>query len=190
MQKALAARVDGLGFSTRVQNVLDGMRIQTLAELVCLSDVDLLRSPNLGRKSLSEIHQVLNSQGLSLGMKLEVPSSAEVQEIDPAKALNQVICKSIAGRVEFLVQASRDGCTSADIHLGRMYLEGAGVATDFRKARVYFVRAARKGNLLGYWNLAVIYRVGYGVRRSEAKVLRLLSALRRHGLAENRSAGL
>jgi hypothetical protein len=180
MQKALAARVDGLGFSTRVQNVLDGMQIETLAELVCLSDVDLLRSPNLGRKSLSEIHQVLNSQGLSLGMKLEVPGSVEAQEIDSAKALNQVICNSIAGRVKFLVQASLHGCTSADIHLGRMYLEGAGVATDFRKARVYFARAARKGSPLGYWNLAVIYSTGYGVRRSASKSGRYLSAYKRH----------
>jgi hypothetical protein len=188
MQKALAVRVDGLGFSTRVQNVLDGMRIKTLAELVCLSDVDLLRSPNLGRKSLSEIHQVLNSQGLSLGMKLEVPGSAEAQEIDPAKALNQVICKSIAGRVEFLVQASRDGCTSADIHLGRMHLEGTGVATDFRKARVYFVRAARKGNRLGYWNLAVIYQTGFGVRRSGPKSARYLNAYKQRNDRFGRSA--
>jgi hypothetical protein len=179
MQKALAARVDGLGFSTRVQNVLDGMQIETLAELVCLSDVDLLRSPNLGRKSLSEIHQVLNSQGLSLGMKLEVPGSVAAQEIDPAKALNQVICKSIAGRVKFLVQASLHGCTSADIHLGRMYLEGAGVVTDFRKARVYFARAARRGNRLGYWNLAVVYHTGHGVRRSLSKTTRWMDAYRR-----------
>jgi hypothetical protein len=180
MQKALAARVDGLGFSTRVQNVLDGMQIETLAELVCLSDVDLLRSPNLGRKSLSEIHQVLNSQGLSLGMKLEVPGSVEAQEIDSAKALNQVICNSIAGRVKFLVQASLHGCTSADIHLGRMCLEGVGVRTSFRKARVYFVRAARKGNRLGYWNLAVVYQTGYGVRRSEKKASRYLRLWHRH----------
>ncbi|MDQ5880709.1 MAG: DNA-directed polymerase subunit alpha, partial [Pseudomonadota bacterium] len=114
MQKALAARVDGLGFSTRVQNVLDGMHIHTLAELVCLSDVDLLRSPNLGRKSLSEIHQVLNSQGLSLGMKLEVVTPSDIQEIDSSKALDQLICKSLAGRVRFLERASRDGYSCAD----------------------------------------------------------------------------
>lgn len=180
MQKALAARVDGLGFSTRVQNVLDGMHIHTLAELVCLSDVDLLRSPNLGRKSLSEIHQILNAQGLSLGMKLEVDTPSDIQEIDSSKALDQLICKSLAGRVRFLERASRDGYSCADIHLGRIYLEGAGVPTDFRKARVYFARAARRGNRLGYWNLAVIYRIGYGVRRSEQKALRLLSAWRRH----------
>ncbi|TXH09491.1 MAG: DNA-directed RNA polymerase subunit alpha, partial [Gammaproteobacteria bacterium] len=67
MQKMFAERVDGLGFSTRVQNVLDGMRVETLSDLVSLTDRDLLRSPNLGRKSLTEIHQVLSTHGLSLG---------------------------------------------------------------------------------------------------------------------------
>ena len=114
-------------------------------------------------------------------MKLNVPDPTEVQETDLGKALDQLICKSIAGRVQFLERASRDGYTSADIHLGRIYLEGAGVPTDFRKARVYFARAARRGNWLGYWNLAVIYRVGYGVRRSEAKALRFHCAWMRHG---------
>ena len=41
MQKVLAVRVDGLGLSTRVQNVLDGMQVVTLGDLVSLSDRDL-----------------------------------------------------------------------------------------------------------------------------------------------------
>ncbi|TXI95437.1 MAG: hypothetical protein E6Q34_03085 [Burkholderiaceae bacterium] len=180
MQMTLATRVDGLGFSTRVQNVLDGMRVETLSDLVSLTDSDLLRSPNLGRKSLTEIHQILSTHGLSLGMRLEVATPSGVQAIDPSKTLDQLICKFVAGRVPFLERASRDGYSSADIHLGRIYMEGVGVPTDFRKARVYFARAARRGNRLGYLNLAVIYRVGYGVRRSEVKALRFLSAWQRH----------
>lgn len=180
MQKALAARVDGLGFSTRVQNVLDGMHIQTLAELVCLSDVDLLRSPNLGRKSLSEIHQVLGSQGLALGMQLDVAAAGDNGPIKKEKSIDRLICESMARRVRFLELASKAGYASADVHLGRMYLEGVGVRTSFRKARVYFIRAARKGNRLGYWNLAVVYQTGYGVRRSATKASRYLRLWNRH----------
>lgn len=180
MQNALAERVNGLGFSTRVQNVLDGLRIETLAELVKLSEVDLLRSPNLGRKSLAEIHQVLNARGLNLGMEPETKAAAGFVEIDAGQALDRLILKSMARRVRFLEQASRAGCASADILLGRMYLDGLGVRTAFRKARVYFVRAARRGNRLGYWNLAIIYQTGYGVRRSPAKADRWMAAYCRH----------
>ena len=188
MQKMLAEGVDGLGFSTRVQNVLDGMRVESLSDLVVLTDRDLLRSPNLGRKSLTEIHQVLSAHGLSLGMRLEVAAPSGVQAIDLSKSLDQLICKFVAGRVSFLKRASRDGSSSADIHLGRIYMEGVGVSTDFRRARVYFVRAARRGNPLGYWNLAVIYTTGFGVRRSASKSSRYFRAYKRHHQFIQRSA--
>ena len=75
------------------------------------------------------------------------------------------------------ILASTAGNASADVHLGRMYLEGVGVRTSFRKARVYFIRAARS---LGYWNLAVVYQTGYGVRRSKTKASRYLRLWNRH----------
>lgn len=185
MQKMLEARVDGLGFSTRVQNVLDGMRVVTLGDLVSLSDRDLLRSPNLGRKSLWEIHHVLGAHGLSLGMRLEAPACGGVEEIDAGRALDLLIVNTVSRRVRFLERASLDGCSSADILLGRLYLEGIGVRRNFRRARVYFARAARRGNRLGYWNLAVVYQTGYGVRRSPAKAARWMDAyLRRAGGAK------
>lgn len=185
MQKVLAVRVDGLGLSTRVQNVLDGMQVVTLGDLVSLSDRDLLRSPNLGRKSLGEIHQMLGAHGLSLGMRPETPDSGDSDEIDAGLALDQLIVTTISRRVRFLERVSRDGFSSADILLGRLYLEGVGVRTSFRRARVYFARAARRGNRLGYWNLAVIYQTGYGVRRSPAKAARWMRAyLRRTGGAK------
>ena len=56
-----------------------------------------------------------------------------------------------------------------------------GVPRDYRKARVLFIRAARRGCRLGDFNLALIYRIGYGVRRSLAKAERLMRRYERAG---------
>ena len=46
-------------------------RVQRLVEYDQRRETELLKTPNLGRKSLNEIKEVLASRGLSLGMKLE-----------------------------------------------------------------------------------------------------------------------
>ena len=43
------------------------------------TEVELLKTPNLGKKSLTEIKEVLAARGLSLGMKLENWPPAGVQ---------------------------------------------------------------------------------------------------------------
>lgn len=168
--------IDTLEFSTRVSNVLGSIGITRLAELAALEERDLYRLPNLGRKSINEIRTVLAEKGLIFGTPL-VPTVTEQCQVRPEKTLDAVIRESIARRVPFLEASSLAGCGSADNHLGRIYLEGLGVARDYRKARVLFIRAARRGCRLGYINLALIYRIGYGVRRSIAKAERLM---RRH----------
>jgi DNA-directed RNA polymerase subunit alpha len=45
--------------------------IQYIGDLVRRTEQDLLKTPNLGRKSLSEIKEVLAARGLTLGMKLD-----------------------------------------------------------------------------------------------------------------------
>ncbi|HCP50200.1 MAG TPA: DNA-directed RNA polymerase subunit alpha, partial [Gammaproteobacteria bacterium] len=40
-------------------------------DLIQRTEVELLKTPNLGKKSLTEIKEVLSSRGLSLGMRLE-----------------------------------------------------------------------------------------------------------------------
>jgi DNA-directed RNA polymerase subunit alpha len=45
--------------------------IQYIGDLVQRTEVELLKTPNLGKKSLTEIKDVLASRGLSLGMRLE-----------------------------------------------------------------------------------------------------------------------
>jgi DNA-directed RNA polymerase subunit alpha len=72
--------VDELELTVRSANCLKAETIQYIGDLVRRSEQDLLKTPNLGRKSLSEIKEVLATRGLSLGMKLEdwPPAGLEV----------------------------------------------------------------------------------------------------------------
>ncbi|MDP1775230.1 MAG: DNA-directed RNA polymerase subunit alpha C-terminal domain-containing protein, partial [Moraxellaceae bacterium] len=55
----------------RSANCLKAENIYYIGDLVQRSEVELLKTPNLGKKSLTEIKDVLASKGLSLGMRLE-----------------------------------------------------------------------------------------------------------------------
>jgi DNA-directed RNA polymerase subunit alpha len=63
--------VDDLDLTIRSANCLKAERIFYLGDLVQCTEVALLKTPNLGKKSLTEIKDVLASRGLSLGMRLE-----------------------------------------------------------------------------------------------------------------------
>jgi DNA-directed RNA polymerase subunit alpha len=70
--------VDDLELTPRSSNCLKAQSIHYIGDLIQHNEADLLRTPNLGRKSLNEIKQVLAEHGLSLGMKLENwPSTIE-----------------------------------------------------------------------------------------------------------------
>lgn len=70
--------VDDLELTPRSSNCLKAQSIHYIGDLIQHTEADLLRTPNLGRKSLNEIKQVLAEHGLSLGMKLENwPATAE-----------------------------------------------------------------------------------------------------------------
>lgn len=62
--------VDELELTVRSANCLKAENIFTIADLVQKEESELLRTPNLGKKSLNEIKTVLLAHGLSLGMKL------------------------------------------------------------------------------------------------------------------------
>jgi DNA-directed RNA polymerase subunit alpha len=63
--------IDDLELTVRSANCLKAESIYYIGDLVQRTEVELLKTPNLGKKSLTEIKDVLFSRGLSLGMKLE-----------------------------------------------------------------------------------------------------------------------
>src|SRR6185436_14676561 len=63
--------VDELELTVRSANCLKAENINYIGDLVQRTEVELLRTPNLGKKSLTEIKEVLESHGLSLGMRVE-----------------------------------------------------------------------------------------------------------------------
>src|ERR1700752_2394277 len=63
--------VDELELTVRSANCLKAENLPYIGDLIQRTENELLKTPNLGRKSLNEIKEVLASRGLTLGMKLE-----------------------------------------------------------------------------------------------------------------------
>ncbi len=63
--------VDDLELTVRSANCLKAESIYYIGDLIQRTEVELLKTPNLGKKSLTEIKDVLASRGFSLGMRLE-----------------------------------------------------------------------------------------------------------------------
>jgi DNA-directed RNA polymerase subunit alpha len=72
--------VDDLELTVRSANCLKAENIYYIGDLIQRTEVELLKTPNLGKKSLTEIKDVLASHGLSLGMRLENWPPASLQE--------------------------------------------------------------------------------------------------------------
>ena len=71
--------VDDLELTVRSANCLKAENIYYIGDLIQRTEVELLKTPNLGKKSLTEIKDVLASRGLSLGMRLENWPPANLQ---------------------------------------------------------------------------------------------------------------
>lgn len=67
----LLRSVDDLELTVRSANCLKAENVFYIGDLIQKTENELLKTPNLGRKSLNEIKDVLTARGLSLGMKLE-----------------------------------------------------------------------------------------------------------------------
>ena len=67
----LVRPVDDLELTVRSANCLKAENIYYIGDLIQRTETELLKTPNLGRKSLNEIKEVLAVRGLTLGMKLE-----------------------------------------------------------------------------------------------------------------------
>jgi DNA-directed RNA polymerase subunit alpha len=75
----LMRSVDDLELTVRSANCLKAENIYYIGDLIQRTEVELLKTPNLGKKSLTEIKDVLASRGLSLGVKLESWPPASLQ---------------------------------------------------------------------------------------------------------------
>ncbi|MBL4585417.1 MAG: DNA-directed RNA polymerase subunit alpha [Pseudomonadales bacterium] len=75
--------VDDLELTVRSANCLKAENIYYIGDLIQRTEVELLKTPNLGKKSLTEIKDVLATKGLSLGMRLDnwPPSRLKTEEV-------------------------------------------------------------------------------------------------------------
>jgi DNA-directed RNA polymerase subunit alpha len=80
LNESLDKSVEELELSVRSYNCLKNANIRTIRELVQKTEAEMLKTKNFGRKSLNEIKEILQSMGLSLGMRLDQPSGQEQTE--------------------------------------------------------------------------------------------------------------
>lgn len=78
--------VDDLELTVRSANCLKAENIYYIGDLIQRTEVELLKTPNLGKKSLTEIKDILATHGLSLGMRLENWPPASLKQDEKASA--------------------------------------------------------------------------------------------------------
>lgn len=92
LKELFARPVDELELSVRSGNCLKASNIKTLGDLVQRSESEMLRFRNFGKKSLSEIAEILQRHGLHFGMSVrEVRvGEYEIQDIEELRALPEI----------------------------------------------------------------------------------------------------
>ncbi len=75
--------VDDLELTVRSANCLKAEKIERIGDLIQRTENELLKTPNLGRKSLTEIKEVLAAHGLTLGQRLDNWPPAEARPVVP-----------------------------------------------------------------------------------------------------------
>lgn len=157
LRTALNILVADLPLSTRSLNVLAATGITTLQQLASQTSNDLLRSPNLGRKSLAEIEAILAGYDLSLGTHFPEPeqtSSSQTQQRRTASitaAARISTCQQNAYR--WYCELEEQGCPSASNLLGYMHFWGKGTSQSNNMAIKHFKLAADMGHPLATRNL-------------------------------------
>ena len=74
--------VDDLELTVRSANCLKAENVYYIGDLIQRTENELLKTPNLGKKSLTEIKDILGTYGLSLGMKLDNWPPSDLQDQD------------------------------------------------------------------------------------------------------------
>ncbi len=82
----LLRHVDDLELSVRSANCLKNAGINLIGELVQKTEAEMLKTKNFGRKSLTEIKEILLDSGLGFGMKLGFPPWNEAENLEEAAA--------------------------------------------------------------------------------------------------------
>ena len=79
--KNLLRKVEELELSVRSANCLRNDNIIYIGDLFQKSENDMLRTPNIGRKSLNEIREILMQMGLNLGMDVPEWPPENIEEL-------------------------------------------------------------------------------------------------------------
>ena len=79
--KNLLTKVEDLELSVRSANCLKNEGIFYIGDLIQRSEIDMLKTPNFGKKSLNEIKAVLDSMGLTFGMEIPGWSKERIEEL-------------------------------------------------------------------------------------------------------------
>jgi DNA-directed RNA polymerase subunit alpha len=82
LRKILLTPVDELELSVRAHNCLKAANIKALGELVKLQESELLKFRNFGRKSLTELTDVVHLFGLEFGMNVDKFLKEDTQKLD------------------------------------------------------------------------------------------------------------
>jgi hypothetical protein len=83
---------DELELSVRAANCLKNMGVRTVGQLTAMSDAELLRYPNFGRRSLNQLKQVLDEYGVGL-------KNAEITDIE--QRMNHALSRARAAKVAY-----------------------------------------------------------------------------------------
>lgn len=108
MNPLLLRPVEDLELTVRAANCLKAQFIRTIGDLVHHAESDLLKTPNLGKKSLNEIKAALSARNLHLGMKVDgwVPSVPPAESTKPVEATSK--------QLDELVQAVKGKADKTD----------------------------------------------------------------------------
>ena len=83
--RLLETPISEFELSVRARNCLKKMNIQTLGDLLKLTEAELLSYKNFGETSLQEINALLNKKGLRLGQRPEdIDATALLEQVAPA----------------------------------------------------------------------------------------------------------
>lgn len=109
--RLLETPVTDFELSVRARNCLKKMRINTLGELLRLSEPELLAFKNFGETSLQEIKAVLTTRGMTLGMRAEeidIQAFAQAQAPKPALPVgSEAILSKPVSELDLSVRARR-----------------------------------------------------------------------------------